>query len=416
MLLNIKEVYFGRSAELKKIEMQLDRFRNKYMGIAFNWRVSEDADLLQFNRMMEHFFNINTFSLHIINSPHVDAYTYPITLNITKPIQQAHYDKSTFKFKSANIVIMVNISSAIIFNDNFTTEEVMAIIMHELGHNYYAALNKRFGVMEQLLAIVNFFIYFSNVNTIIYELGIDKAYIKYEQEMKKSGKLSILVTSVEFVENIIDFYNSIKCSISKLLDRLSLGIIYIPLSVVVLLRSRLNISPLSLLDFAIGYNSEKIADNFATMHGYGPALSTALHKLDHASLSKIDKSLDRIPILSNIYNLNIQIAQIILSPIDVHPTVLARIDDQLALLKYEVNKGGIDPKMRDAILKDINNCQRAIDELTTLENGIADKDAVQKIYNKFLYKYCHSKELKDFIYTDRLRFKEYDQIASVKYV
>jgi Zn-dependent protease with chaperone function len=94
---------------------------------------------------------------------------------------------------------MVNISSAIIFNDNFTTEEVMAIIMHELGHNYYAALNKRFGVMEQLLAIVNFFIYFSNVNTIIYELGIDKAYIKYEQEMKKSGKLSILVTSVEFV-------------------------------------------------------------------------------------------------------------------------------------------------------------------------------------------------------------------------
>ena len=424
ILLNINEAYFGKSSDLKKIEMQLDRFRNKYMGTVYNtWDISEDNDLLQFNRMMEQFFNMDVFSLHIINSPHPNAYTIPIDVIVTKDPQPVYADKTTFKFrKNAGVVIMVNISSAIIFNDDFTTEEVMAIIMHELGHNYYAALNKRFGVFNYFF---NAIVFWTNLFTTmaispdtIYRLGIDKAYVEYEQKMKRSGEISMFISLVQFAENVINFFKTIVTSASKLLSRLSLGLLDVPLSVVVIAVSALGTanSPLTLLLFGLPYNNEKTADNFATMHGYGPALSTALPKLKHASLSKIDKTLDKIPILSNIYNINTQIASIIISPIDEHPTVLARMDDQLALLKYEVNKGGIDPKMRDALLKDINRCQKAIDELITLENGAADKDAVEKIYSKFLYKYCNSKELKDFIYTDRHRFKGYDQIASVKYV
>lgn len=33
--------------------------------------------------------------------------------------------------------------SGIIFNDEFTTPEVMAIILHEIGHNFQAAISRK---------------------------------------------------------------------------------------------------------------------------------------------------------------------------------------------------------------------------------------------------------------------------------
>ena len=54
MLLKVlNEVYFGKTPEMKKIENQLDKFRQKYMGCIFSPKFNSDKDLLQFNRRQE---------------------------------------------------------------------------------------------------------------------------------------------------------------------------------------------------------------------------------------------------------------------------------------------------------------------------------------------------------------------------
>ena len=160
----------------------------------------------------------------------------------------------------------------------------------------------------------------------------------------------------------------------------------------------------------LSLNNEKTADNFATIYGYGPALSSALNKLETASPSELDKAFDKIPFLSNLYSINTSLAYIIIGGIDGHPETVTRMYDQLELLKREANKEDLDPKMRKVILKDIADCEKVIKETTTLNDGIKDKELVSKLYSKFLHDNLKSKRLKDMIFFFCLRFSGYDKV------
>ena len=109
MLLNIapiNEVYFGKTPELQKIENQLGKFRSKYMQNYIGAPlVNNDPDLLKYNRMMEKYFGFGCFSLSIIQTPTVNAYTTSVSSTFDTALYQKNLivDKNHFKFKSVNI-------------------------------------------------------------------------------------------------------------------------------------------------------------------------------------------------------------------------------------------------------------------------------------------------------------------------
>lgn len=419
MLLNIEpinEVYFGKTPEMQRIENQLGKFRSKYMGkYLMQNGLNSDPDLLLFNRMMEEQFGFGCFSLHITSQMGVNAFTISLDCNVMSApgCTQLVADKRTFKFnKKADYTCMVFIYTGILFNEEFTTEECMAIIMHEVGHNFYCALNHRFGVLNKVFYTYLFFVdilRFSSANDLLnfaLMTDIGKVYKKFEKYCRDNKV--IIINLIDTVENCYSLYKTVEGVFDNIKDKLTLGLMTLLGASIITAFKMFNIWTWLFLPLSL--NNEKTADNFATIYGYGPALSSALNKLETASPSELDKAFDKIPFLSNLYSINTSLAYIIIGGIDGHPETVTRMYDQLELLKREANKEDLDPKMRKVILKDIADCEKIIKETITLNDGIKDKELVSKLYSKFLYDNLKSKRLKDMIFDDRLRFSGYDKV------
>ena len=147
MLQAINEVYFGKTPEILAMEKQLHKFRSKYMGrYISNISVNSDEDLLKFNRMVEDYFGFGCFTLHIQNEIMPNAFTLPLDYRIDVGLTSNSIEKGVNHFKlnkKLDYTGIVYITSAVMFNSDFTTPEVMAVILHEIGHNFYFALSKK---------------------------------------------------------------------------------------------------------------------------------------------------------------------------------------------------------------------------------------------------------------------------------
>lgn len=431
--ITLHEVYFGKTPELQKIEKQLGIFRQKYLGrYLTNVHCNSDPDLLKFNRMMEDYFGFGCFTLHIINQPIANAHTYPIDtrLDVLNTNKHLVADKKGFKFnKDADYSALVCIYSGAIFNPEFTDEEVMGIIMHEVGHNFYAALDRNHGVLSNLFCIITLIA--SIYNAIIYLLmgNISKSSdeIKdiltstnlYRKIVDKIGQQlrtnqHALVLIYDWFETFGNITATVQGGLFKLLDLISVGLMWPALGFLIsLMKLR---SPFSLVFLIWAYPNERLADNFCTMYGYGPAQAKALEKIQSRSItlpSKIEDVYNKIPIISNLYAINMSLGYIILETFDAHPNTMSRTKDQLDMLEREAMKEDLDPKMRKVILSDVKACKDQIKKITDTSDML-DKDILTHAYYKALYENCSSKRLKDLIYDEVNKFGVYDRTYEEK--
>ena len=126
---NINEVYFGKTPEIQAIEDQLDKFRKSYIGKS---RLpANDPELNKLTKMIGKFFGIR-FALNIIFDPVPIANSVPMAKDLKK--DSIVVDPKTYRFRpESKFICIVNMSSGLIFSSDFTTEEVMAAILYELG-------------------------------------------------------------------------------------------------------------------------------------------------------------------------------------------------------------------------------------------------------------------------------------------
>lgn len=432
----INEVYFGKTKEILAIEKQLDLVRNKYMNrYLTNVFVNNDQDLLKLNRMIEDYFGFGCFSLNIINEPTINAFTIPIDFRIReggsgKIKSDLIVDKNSFKFnKSADYTCMVYIYSGVIFNSEFTTGEIMAMILHEIGHNFYSAINNSgTGVMVDLYislkAIYDIYLIFVGLisNPSISLTGsIDLLtstddYYKFKEKIKKT-----LRQNNDLIIKLIDIYkwfkslaNTAKLSITNIIDMTSIGLLY-PIAGVL---NTINLNLLSLLFLPMRYKNERTADNFATMYGYGPdhiSLHNKMSSLNIKQTSKIKNLYMKIPLLSNLYALNVNIGTIMVTAFDEHPIGISRCSDQINMLRRELEKSDIDPKMKKAIQEDIKACELNIKDIINISGGLKNKDIIRNAYYKSLYETSDSKDLKDMLLDDINKFNAYDDTYDSKF-
>ena len=420
----VNEVYFGKTPELQAIEKQLDVFRNKYMGkYTLNPRVNNDPELLKFDRMMEDYFGFGCFTLKIINERIVNGCTLPISYryDVIKNDKNLIVDKKGFKFKKeADYAAIIISYSGIIFNPNFTTEEVMAMIMHEVGHNFAAALNHKVGIMLSVFAAINFIIDAMNLNIIYLVISSNSALSWITKLMKKtrekSGCMSVLVDTVDLLNSFI--YNGLYL-VSDIVKVLSLGIsdtYSASISVLNTIKNPID-KIIQLIALPTGFRDERVADNFATIYGYGPAtvsLQSKFESSENDSASLVMNAVNKVPLLGALINLNSLPALLILTAFDEHPAGVDRGRDQLALLKREVAKDDLDPKMKKVILSDIKACENKIQKIYDTSKGIQDPYISKHYYNKFLMNF--DKTFKTILLDDKSKFDEYDRKAKDNYL
>ena len=438
MILNINEVYFGKTLEMQQLEEQLDKFRSKYIGttILNTYGLGSDPDLLKFNRMLEQQFGFGCAALCIFTGLEANSFTQTIDMrydvfNTTKSLIA---NKSTFKFdKNADYTCIIFISTGLILNPNYTTSEVMSIILHEIGHNFYDAINdiagfaKIYSVLAFIKSIYGICMEEGSGNPIISDtanykrsriigaLGanilsssnnIDKIIIKLNSFVKSH---SVIKGIFENISKLISVCTISASAIVRFCDVFTLGIPKL-LGMLSEQKKKL-INPFTYIITPFGYREERTADNFVTMYGYAGDLSSFLSKATSKNEPplKILEAFYKIPIVSNIYAINSSLADLISSAFDEHPIELSRCNDQILMLKRELSKSDLDPKMKKVIQSDIEACQKQIQILTDINKSLDNKDILRNIWHNILYRNFGCKTIKD-LADDKKKFDRYDKV------
>lgn len=417
----LNEVYFGKTKELLAAEQQLDKFRNKYIGrYVINMRVNSDPDLLEFDRMIEKIFGFGCFTMHIHNEATCNAFTLPIDYryDYANPSTNTIADERGFKFKTQyDYACIVGIYSGLIFNPNFTTPEIMAFVLHEIGHNFNSSINRPNGILLNVYTTIVYLIGIVWVltpqtlirtitNTNDYRKFVDKA----GKSMREYNSMPVVVYDV-FIQAMA-IVKQCRGVIFDAIRVLTLGTFTTALAVLSGVTQILK-NPLSIvyktIGLKLGYATEESADNFVSMYGYSSELASGLAKMggkEGSSSSTVMGVFDNIPIISTIMHFNEAPAYLILSLMDEHPNDVSRVKDQINMLKRELDKEDIDPKMAKYIKSDIEACEAALNVLVDCSAGINDPYLCKKVYNKMA---SHGNDVKRKLVGNKHKFEEYDK-------
>lgn len=426
----LNEVYFGNSKEIIKIQEQFSKFRKKFIEhgkymTAFN----TDPDLLEFNRMIERFFGFETFALIIEPSPIGNAYTLPISNRIDTPISGKKYIESTsngFRFKKeAKFNAIVYVHSPLIIDSRFTDREVFAIILHELGHNFAFGINSANCVMtgiQKAISLVN--IIFNGALAILLPFSqhsqiivgsinkLQGAVNKKADEIKKNNP-DINDTLYRFkgffsaIEGFGIELESIFSVVATVINPIGAIISGVYSKVMDIAKN-----PMILIRILFGYGQEKVADNFATIYGYGPDLTSGLFKLEKyvpgANVLGFMND-ERSSFIGLWYNLIKMPAEIVCSLADEHPNTVSRINDQIKSLKIELDRNEFDPKMKASIKKDIEEIEKVLKKSTdNVYNG--DPMVFKYAYNGLMLK-LFGGDIKDIFTNTNKRMAKIDKAA-----
>lgn len=413
----VNEVYFGKTKSIQEIENALDHFRNKYMGKYNPYKVNVDPEIIAINRMFENQFGFGTFAFQIVPDPQYNAYTCPISYRFdvnTYGIggkENLLADKNTFKFnKDMDYACIVNVTTGLLFNPNFTTEEVMACILHEIGHNFYFALNKKNAILVNIYKVL-IFAELASKGWILDLLSLTNTFESLDNKLteitKKNRICQEVIGAIDYIGGII---NTLKAAAYSLMQIFSFNLIYIFGGAIKNIAKKA-LNPITYIILPINYRDERNADNFATMYGYGQALSSCLAKFDEAGnkASNIVNTIETVPYISTLYNMIPQPIVILFTAFNEHPEGITRAKDQLNMLEAELKRADIDPKMKKCIQSDINTINKQIANCTDISKGFKDPDLARHLYNRLLYKMTGSKTIKDILLDDRHKFEEYDK-------
>ena len=417
----IEEAYYGQTKDIKKIQMALTKFRSKYVTDGFNYnpKINSDPDLYAFNHTIEDAFGFEVFSLTIELTRSVNAYTIPIGMKLDAvPMKNIVKTNNGYRYdKKAGYAITVVLYAGLFCNSYFTDREVLAMILHEIGHNFSGAINKRIGVLHEANIVIMW-------ATIMSQIMMGIAILDPISMVSLSNQGTKLL--IEFNRYIRDKHSTIATAgdyvayiINQIIDAIGeanfiVGIIMtpiIPLSYMKYILDTLYSKGISMIhnpDYGVrlvtyGYSDEQFADRFATIYGYGPDLNSALAKVDdcpgNGSITgKILKK--KAPIILAINNLALFPIEMVVRSFDEHPLDPARLTSSLDILQSSLKDAS--PEMRSRINHDIKEikkvqtkyyeCRKDMDK-----NSNIDIHAAKRLYYGWLINNIHG-DIKHFIY------------------
>lgn len=373
----LNEAYFGKTKKLIEIENLIQDLRDKYgtgrdvttLGIGFG---SVESDPL-WKKIQDAFcdeFGFTSCYMTLTRTVQPNAATLPISFETSKAssalrdiVIKKHgvgikYSKNVF----AHFYIII--SSAILFDDRFTPGECVAIILHEVGHNFQHLTYNQLGPIQNGL----FNLYFI--------LCLFSGIIRFDL---------LIATDTNFRASIINFLRDLRTAFPTLKEAVDFGqnlleniIAILPLSNVTAMLAiakylRTGVDGVSLLT---GYADEQASDRFVSYYGYGAELTSALGKFETNPIAS-ERIINQIPLLGSLYSFEKVIFLAILKMFDPHPQFTARYNAVRSELEYNLEKSGIDKSAKKAIQKQIEQVDEAyrVSMEVTPEEGFGESMA-----------------------------------------
>lgn len=216
--------------------------------------------------------------------------------------------------------------------NSLTGGEILAVVLHEIGHNFYVGPIREFGA--EFLALSN-------------PLDITQWLLQTCLSILTTEGSDIIdqMTSSEFKKANAAVFNAIGTILRPLFAAGQLVSICFSLIMLSVIIAKLIISiPFKLGNSVLRYDTEKYSDAFASSYGYGAELSTGLYKLGHLSFPNLTnkKVQNVLDFLMGMYKIPLSL---ILTLIDEHPETNGRL---LNNIKYMEAAGATitDSKLR----------------------------------------------------------------------
>lgn len=400
----VNEAYIGKTPVLLEIEEKIGEFRDNLPG--YNDDINRNKTIIEINRLFEKQFKMDVFALMIDKSKSPNGYTYSLKskFDIAEEYRSISElicgDKvNGYYFKpNNNICVVVHISYIIFEDKQFTNAEVLAIILHEIGHNFSASIFDKLYIgnrqlmlaykdeQKRLIKILAIGLVFFGVTlpTLIKAIKNYKDPNLYNEKMgkkqkktqkKKQSRIRGWLSGRKAKnQDKKDFYYELNARLS--------GDKYINNYY-----RQINKDPYFSKEEnreSDGRIDEVMADKFAGIYGYGPDQATALLKLDEYVTDALKKIYEDNNKKAMEANLKYEAAFRKIHEYDCHPNSLQRAYEELKLLKREVNKDDLDPKMRDIILEQISQLESTIKDMYTVSDKLSKSQEANRLYNEYI--------------------------------
>ena len=411
----VTESYYGKTKTLKQCEAILDRIRLLYKQNP-TVDITNSAENAALEKLLKKQFGfknvcINWYRFDLMNkmTSMFNAYTYVNATIILDPKARNYKFKDTGYYdKEHRHTISIQISYQLLVYGDLTGGEMLAIILHEIGHNFDDSVYNWISTYFFYVAMYyNGIAYFHELDNLL------KFGIQTKDQLKQffNDTMAAVYYPLISFNMLKEFMAKVNKGWNKILDKVPLlkwaGHIFIRCTTIVNefkyhpiiaipvlaqgLCQGLLVTPGLLFADYIGQiivrKKEKFADSFSAAYGYGPEQSSALQKFEGTQYPVEDQLGKMYPILSIFRDINISfnlIYSALLKP--NHGSNIERAQTMLNDLRWNLRNADLKPEVKNELVKQIEVQEKLIDSY--LKKSFDEKVYISGCMQYFLVKVC----------------------------
>lgn len=396
--------------KLKKMELLIHELRQNYSGYNIT-KINTDPLVGEISTLFEEIFGFYSFQLSIEQNHHYNAYTAPLS----SKIDAWNYKKCVVRDNKgirftpvARVNVAAYITSGLLLDNNFTDREIVAILLHEIGHNFSDSINNTLGIFSNFKKILSI----PTLLTQPYHVSnkVRGTATKYNDYMRKNNPE--LVSAYNALKHFIGDIQYVVLNVSRLISTIPSFAINNLISTLKNTAMQVIKNPVGVIMNVVfkffGKEDEYTSDSFVAMYGYGPDLSSALLKFERHNPTAIDEVFKSGEFGAAWFAFFVESTDMISCLLsDNHPSTAKRLLNILDTLEKEYSKDYINPKFKKETKKEIDEIRRLIDE--EMKNQSFDGNRWRIAWNKHVFASKSDRGPKDKMVEDMLeKIEEFD--------
>lgn len=358
----ILESYHGQTANIKKAQLAMDRIcKTINIGLKTG-KLNFEKDNEELEKWLWKEFKARKIHITWVTDGKLNAYTVKTRVNNVDliknkskniPFISSYSSAPDTKNKKTPIGdIFIFINTGLVSVLEFTSREMMGVVLHEIGHQInmtpYKAIRETYSAISTM-----------GVSLVLTPM-IGNAYGTIASFMHKNLQ-KYFPELANLYHQIGSFTNNYKPTDINAFEVIK----FIP--------RLIKRAPVAF----ITYGEERMADAIVADYGYAPELISTHQKFETLYGKDINKVINKVPIVNAIYSANKLLLNLLLSIMDEHPNAQTRVSQSIKRLERDLQDPNLPPQLKKELLKDLDRAKKVY------ENDYLSKNA--KDYNHAVY-------------------------------
>ena len=409
----VQEAYFGKSKNLMEAERLIGQIRKKMIAKTIAQKAKRTIDALAINKSKENLalqkvleaeFGFGEMVIHWDGAPVANAFSADrgILLILTDSFPKLPVNQNGRYYDSDHGYMCVVNLYAGLFDEGLTDEEIMAVLLHEIGHNFQCTpmvnlcslTDWVWGPLRIVAGIhmgapsknflIDIYRYVAGLSEVM--AGFSDIVLMFIRQHLSEELKAELDEADEWISEHKEKYRKMWEKILKNVEKNNQILkrrkdVYLSGPILNLLWNLLTkaltfalCGPYTAVSWAeefynaqTGYSGEVFADSFASTYGYGAATVSLHKKFENMNYKSQFTAAENSHCVANQYIiLMMYMMQMIC---DCHPTSQTRMKNQINKLKRELNSGDVPDSLKVKVAKDLQNAEAIYNQYLQMDES-----------------------------------------------